>query len=392
MTAALTFVLFVRLSSYLTLFGAEESQSFKIATRVATFALVYGVVLAHRLRGRRIFRVAVRNDLLLWLYVAFLALGCVSLLYSSNFDHSMLQLVAYAESFCFACVFCRAVARMGALDRLPFAFFGAVALLVAVCLAGAKLDEALFFKVTHEQTIQRLGGTVINANVLGMLAALGTAMGLHLLVEQRVSWRSPLVLGGLGLNLIGLVMASSRSGTIAFALVVLVFARQSRSHVIKWGVLAVAGVGLAQFGQEIMLKQGDRGEVLSLTGRLPFWGDLLSMAFPQRPLLGFGFQRIWYEETFRSIHSYEANMAHNTFLQVLLGLGLVGLIVAVLQVALTVRSVLRIREEGSRLFFVGLLVPLLTNSMTEFGIFGLMNHAVTLYQLLVLLLVFRSAR
>ena len=36
---------------------------------------------------------------------------------------------------------------------------------------------------------------------------------------------------------------------------------------------------------KIFVKEGDVGEVMSMTGRIPFWGDLLTYGFPEKPLI-----------------------------------------------------------------------------------------------------------
>jgi exopolysaccharide production protein ExoQ len=52
---------------------------------------------------------------------------------------------------------------------------------------------------------------------------------------------------------------------------------------------------------------------------------LISEGLPREPLLGFGFMRIDYKEFFQSTHTYPGKMTHNTFMQVLMNLGFVGL-------------------------------------------------------------------
>jgi exopolysaccharide production protein ExoQ len=388
MTIALTLVLLTRLAGYVTVSVGDEAQSFKIGVRLASIAMVYGMVLMHAAARKRPTRVRLRRGSFFWLYVALLGLAAASLLYSSNVELSWLQLLMYAESLWFAYSFVWLVARTQATSELPTALFAALVLFVAACIAGSSVNEALFIKVTHGATFSRLGGLAVNANVLGMLTAIGVALGLYLVMGPQAS-RRLFVWGGLAVLAAGLVLTASRSAAVAVAAVALLFAIESKRPVLTSGVLLVLTIGAVEFGRQILFRTGDREEVMSMTGRLPFWGDLLTMAFPERPIAGFGFQCIWHESTFRSVHSYDANMAHNTFLQVLLGLGLVGLLVAAAQVISTVRTVYRIRNRQARFFMLGILIPLLINSITEFGIFGLANHAVALYQLVVMMLVFR---
>ena len=71
----------------------------------------------------------------------------------------------------------------------------------------------------------------------------------------------------------------------------------------------------------------------------------------------------------------------------LLGLGLVGLLLALWQLGTFVRALISIRDTRLRLFILAVLIPVIANSITEFGIFGPMNYAVTFYQLLLMAVV-----
>jgi len=76
----------------------------------------------------------------------------------------------------------------------------------------------------------------------------------------------------------------------------------------------------------MLVKENGGGvdEVMSMTGRLPFWTALLNEAFPKEPLFGYGFMRIYYTDTFQGANTYAGHMTHNTFMQVLMNLGIVG--------------------------------------------------------------------
>jgi exopolysaccharide production protein ExoQ len=127
---------------------------------------------------------------------------------------------------------------------------------------------------------------------------------------------------------------------------------------------------------QIILKGGDKErleEILTLTGRLPFWQALINEGLPREPLLGFGFMRIDYKEYFQSTHTYPGKMTHNTFMQVLMNLGFIGLTVALFQVFFTIHSILKENTEN-KLMLLGILIPIMINSFTEFGIFGESNY------------------
>ncbi|MEO0778455.1 MAG: O-antigen ligase family protein, partial [Bacteroidota bacterium] len=144
--------------------------------------------------------------------------------------------------------------------------------------------------------------------------------------------------------------------------------------------------------QTIILKQGDVEEVMSMTGRLPFWSDLISMGFPRAPLLGFGFMSIspnTFSNKFDSIHAYAASMTHNTFVQVLINLGLVGAFIVFLQMLLTFQALATSKDAALRLLAGAMLIPLIINSTTEFGIFGESNYGILFYQFIILFFTLR---
>jgi exopolysaccharide production protein ExoQ len=366
------------------------AQQFKIAVRVATLGACVAVVAWHHLGTRYPrSRITLRNGVLLVGYALFLFLAAFSLIYSSSPAFSALQLLMYLESVCFAGVLYAAVLVTRREADLPAALFWAVSALTAVFLVGAYLSPELFFRMTHGGAVSRLGGLIINPNELGLLIVIGIGLGL-LRMSVRQSRKSAPELLMLPILLLGLLLTSSRSSLFALALLLL-FLVGSRVSLRARLLIGATSVSVAVVGKgllyDIIFKQNDASEVFSMTGRVPFWIDLLSIAAPQRPFIGYGFQRIWFDDMFASPNAYTAGMAHNTFLQVLLGLGVLGLFVAVLQLGFTVWAAYWDRHNPVGRMALVLLIPLIVNSITEFGIFGPMNYGVTFYQIVVFALV-----
>jgi O-antigen ligase len=128
---------------------------------------------------------------------------------------------------------------------------------------------------------------------------------------------------------------------------------------------------------------GGAEEVMTLTGRLPFWTSLITEALPNEPLFGFGFQRIYYTLYYGTVHTYTASMAHDTFVQVLMNLGFVGFTVMLFQMIFTIKGFVQSDNKELKLMCIGIIIPLVINSFTEFGIFGETNYGILLYQLLI---------
>ncbi len=74
------------------------------------------------------------------------------------------------------------------------------------------------------------------------------------------------------------------------------------------------------------------GKNVSLTGRIPMWGILFREVFPLRPWFGSGFGTIWADRDFRIYMrdlagwGYPIMIGDNGFIDILLNLGLVGLV------------------------------------------------------------------
>jgi O-antigen ligase len=137
--------------------------------------------------------------------------------------------------------------------------------------------------------------------------------------------------------------------------------------------------------QKIIVKENGGGleEVMSMTGRLPFWKALLTEGLPNEPFFGYGFMRIAYKDYFQGVHTYAGQMTHNTFIQVLMNLGFVGFTIVLFQLFFTFRASAKEQVSEKKLLVIGMFIPILINSFTEFGIFGETNYGILFYQLII---------
>ncbi len=97
--------------------------------------------------------------------------------------------------------------------------------------------------------------------------------------------------------------------------------------------------------------------------------------------------RIDYTDYFQGRNTYKASMTHNTFMQVLLNVGFVGFFIVFWQVVSTFRN--WVKEKGHRYsdFFIAMVIPVVINSLTEFGIFGDANYGILFWQFLIVVFV-----
>lgn len=324
------------------------------------------------------------NTLSPLLYLCYLLLGFVSFLWTTNIGYSALQWIMDVESFVFAFYFIKCMVLLDTyfpahqirLHRL----LGNVAFsLLLVFIVGMLIAPDTFFRKVEGGEDARLGGYIMNPNELGMLCGVGiSCLLLDVYDKQQRVW----AILKMAILAYALILTKSRSSLLGLLLIVFFHIRNANNKKLEIAVylciLAVIPVAI----EKLMLRKGGVDDVLSMTGRLPFWTALITEALPQEPLLGFGFMRIYYTETFQGVHTYAGHMTHNTFIQVLMNLGLIGFTLIVFQMVFTIKGFLKAGQQ-QRLMLTGMLIPILINSFTEFGIFGETNYGILFYQLLL---------
>ena len=394
LVAFIILVLGLRIMSYFTLFPNSVAMTQLVKTGLRVLLTGISVLGYWSMQSKQPqWRLERQNWLPVLLYAAYLLLGLLSVMWSSLVHYTLLQWAMIVEALAFTWFFSQWISlyNVASNDHARFSkIFGRATLWISLAfLLGLLIDPATFYRETHGGEVSRLGGFIINPNELGMLAVLGTVMAyLELLNKGERAWSILLLIASVAV----LLLTQSRSSLGAFLLITGVSVLISGN--IKLQLAAVVGgvVILPVLVQTIIVKQGDLEEVMSMTGRLPFWQDLITDGFTQKPLLGYGFMSISYGEYFYSIHAYAAKMTHNTFIQVLLNLGLVGAFICLLQMVTTFLVIARSKDSYKKLLASFMLVPILINSFTEFGIFGESNYGIQFYQLLIFLFFFTPVK
>ena len=385
MSVLLTAIVLIKLAGFFT--WNEDvgvTRLLKLVSRLAMTGAAYGAYRLVLARGA--------VDSFRWqhaasplLYGAYLGLGLVSVLWSTNPGYSLLQWLMDVETLVFAFYFVKCFLLLDDFfPESPVRFYhvlgNATFLILSVFLVGLLVAPETFYRLTHDGDEARLGGFIMNPNELGMLCVVGIAcLMFNFYRRHRLAWTSVKI----GLLLLALLLTGSRSSLVGFLLIVFFHIQQAGNPRLKTTANLAALLAVPALVPLVFIKQGGLDEVLSMTGRLPFWHALLTEGLPREPLLGYGFMRISYGEYFQSVHTYAAQMAHNTFIQVLMNLGLVGFTIVMLQLACTIRAFVQAPSPQLRLLGVGLLIPILINSFTEFGIFGMTNYGILFYQFLI---------
>jgi len=329
-----------------------------------------------------------KNVLSPLMYVMYLFLGFMSLLWSTNVGYSALQLFMTAQTLVFCYFFIKSIYLLDKyFPEHTIKFYNllgnSVFILILIFVIGMWVNPDVFYRLTNGGEEARLGGYMMNPNELGMLAGVGVA-GLLFDIKRKhqIGWTVFKLL----IIFYGLYETGSRSSLIGAFLIIAFHLKQlSDPKIIITASIVLFSV-MPYAVNKIILKDGDPErleEILTLTGRLPFWTALINEGLPREPLLGFGFMRIDYTESFQSENTYAGKMTHNTFMQVLVNLGFIGLTIVFFQLLFTFKGIAKETEE-TKLMLYCILIPLIINSFTEFGVFGESNYGILFYQLIIM--------
>ena len=333
------------------------------------------------------------NILSMTFYGIYLLLGFASFMWSTNVGYSALQWFMTSQTLVFCFFFIKSLYLLDQFFpdhpiRLYNLLGNAAFVLILIFVVGMYTNPDVFYRMTHGGEEARLGGYMMNPNELGMLAGVGVA---GLMFDIRRNHKKWWTIFKLLILFYGLFATGSRSSLIGALLIIGFHVLQSEQKKFAIAAMVVMILVAPIAIYKVVLKDGDperMEEVLTLTGRLPFWQALINEGLPREPLLGFGFMRIDYKEYFQSAHTYPGKMTHNTFMQVLMNLGLIGITIVLFQMIFTARGILRENAE-KKLMLLCLLIPLIINSFTEFGIFGESNYGILFYQLVIMYITFR---
>ncbi len=335
----------------------------------------------------------IQNPLAIGLYLAYLGLGLASFIWTSDLGVSALQWFMTSQTLIFCFFFIKSLYLLdeyfpGHRIRLYNILGNSIFAIIVIFLVGMWVNPDEFIRYTHGGTEARLGGFIMNPNELGMLAGVGVAGFLFDIKRDHQKW---IAIAKIVILLYALFLTGSRSSLIGAVFIILFYIMLTNNTRLKLAIIGGMLLVLPPLVHTVILKDGDAErveEVLSMTGRLPFWQGLINEGLPREPWLGFGFMRIDYNDYFQSRNSYPGMMTHNTFIQVLMNLGFVGLVIVTFQMIFTFIGIAR-EEPEKKLMLLSIMIPIMINSFTEFGVFGESNFGILFYQLIILYIAFK---
>jgi exopolysaccharide production protein ExoQ len=195
----------------------------------------------------------------------------------------------------------------------------------------------------------RFAGTM-HPNAQGMNCALLFFASLVLIATEK-PWRGVILAIGLE-ALVFLVLTKSRT-SIFFALIAplfywsLTWPGKRRCIVLLWigafsCLLALLGnYTFPTFQNALNLGRTDSENLITLSDRIPLWGEMLSY-ISRHPVEGYGYDCFWNNKHIAEVTAklkWTACHAHSAYLELALGLGLVGAITYVLVTIIGIRQV-----------------------------------------------------
>jgi O-antigen ligase len=232
-------------------------------------------------------------------------------------------------------------------------------------LSGAFLALGVFMEVSVDNFLvgldYRFAGTLhpnnqaVNCAVFVLASiAMSRERSDHFGRSKSLFW---LVLATLGLWF--LYLTGSRTALFSLAPALGVFFLLSSSRRKKWAVIGGLAA-LASIGAVLILETDSRNtnllvdllrmgreqeteDVISLTGRIPIWAEVLK-DISNRPLLGYGYGEFWTPDRvldYSYIHDWMFDHAHSAYFETLLGIGAVGLALGLMLVLAAASSAAR---------------------------------------------------
>lgn len=161
-----------------------------------------------------------------------------------------------------------------------------------------------------------------------------------ILADRKRRWSKVLNLVFYALTALLVFGSRSATGVIVFLFLHFVIGLVAvwlnfRDRMKAWHYYASAALlltGFLVFITNAVFFFGLLGRSANMTGRIPLWQDLFSRVYLEQPILGFGYGALWMLKSFRIemqiYHEwpYQIYFADNGFFDILLNLGLIGLL------------------------------------------------------------------
>ena len=319
-------------------------------------------------------------------YLVYLIIASISILFSGDKIYSLIKLSEVLIALTTSIVIVKKYVNK--LEDIP----KVVAILLGVYIIGFLIIANTFYPSLYrymgQNGISRLGGGLVNPNLLGY------CLMIFLISLEFLKKKYPYFLIIL-MKLIlayGIYLTHSRSVWIFFILYLFFkFVYRNKLLLIFLILGIITSISLLK---NLVFEYLSRGEgierVLSFSGRLPIWEELISIYdFDIYFIFGKGFQMLSENglgikiDAFGESHLTELTMAHNNFIQVLYGMGIIGLFFSIMVMVKLHQEIALIKNNKLREFFSYTFWAIFTFSFVEFGVYGSPNILVLIFSIFI---------
>ena len=230
-------------------------------------------------------------------------------------------------------------------------------------------------------TLRTLGPPYMYSNAVSSVSALVTTFALARFLdggEDRRAWA-----GVIPISVLGLILSSGRQG-VAMALVgvgLVLWAKRRRLLVFFMGPALIITFFTYQDAILQALGRDRPGNWITLTGRLPWWEAAFS-AWGRHPWTGWGYASGGRFVALESIGGGAVSSVHSGYLEVLVGVGIIGLIPFLYALGRVVIWSWRQMAARSETAIAVLIFPLVLRTAVSSGFGGWLNAEFVLFFLL----------
>lgn len=316
-------------------------------------------------------------------YLFYIFLALISIAFSSNKAYSFIKFSEVTIIFFTSILIVNRYSNK--IEDVP----KIISLILGSYLIGFIIISNTFYPSVYRYMgyggLARLGGGLINPNLLAY------CMLIMILALQYLKYRYIKLITFFQIALIvGIYLTFSRSALIVlFLLLIVKFSKKKIFFVLSTLFLFIYSTQI----QDSLLSFIARGEglqrVFSFSGRLPIWQELLSIyKFDIYSIFGRGFQMLSENGLGIKIDSFgsanvELTMAHNNFIQVLYGMGIIGLTFSILVFTKLHKEINLIQNNRLRGFLYSSYLAILTFSFVEFGVYGSPNIIILIFSIFI---------
>ena len=305
-------------------FTARSVSEGNIQRRIGFFLLgIIGIVLILNRQKNKI----VMNSLLSWLLILFFIWCTFSIFWSIDYSLSLRRWTILLIFF----ISTLGLAIQYPIEKLPYFVF----VITLTFLSFGVIVEFLLRSFHPLANGYRFAGT-LHPNSQGTNCALLVLSSFYFIgIEKKKRWY---FLVALIFGLIFLTLTKSRTSFVSIIIAISFMVGLKKQKIRKFFIFFIlvwiiyiiymmnGDIVFREMWELVLLGRGDSPLTYTLTGRIPIWEELFEYV-KNRPLFGYGYNSFWTTK-----HIFELELAtgwpvthsHSEYLEVLLGIGLVG--------------------------------------------------------------------